>query len=296
MEIVVALSIPLFLYEEVSELLKVCFQHVSIQSRLLDFTMFNRPLHAHLHVTFPLQSGAREYFSSFFNFLDFAKIFSLAAIVVLRVMFLLLYNSINLKLLDADKANAQVTGESFLACMPNSQLNYEPTFWQWLATALSSTDSGDFPELELRSAASIYQSENVAISLTVLIMYCKIFKYFELSAGLSEFSRTLEGAAPHLKRFLIVVVISLSGFSLFGHFAFGTQFVDYSSLLLSLIALMRGLFGDMPSNTYYKVDRVFGPLFFLMYQLFAQFIFLEHFLTYVAGKMSNVFACLWEQL
>lgn len=224
MEIVVALSIPLFLYEEVSELLK---------------------------------SGAREYFSSFFNFLDFAKIFSLAAIVVLRVMFLLLYNSINLKLLDADKANAQVT-------------------------ALSSTDSGDFPELELRSAASIYQSENVAISLTVLIMYCKIFKYFELSAGLSEFSRTLEGAAPHLKRFLIVVVISLSGFSLFGHFAFGTQFVDYSSLLLSLIALMRGLFGDMPSNTYYKVDRVFGPLFFLMYQLFAQFIFLEHFLTYVA--------------
>jgi hypothetical protein len=157
--------------------------------------------------------------------------------------------------------------------------------------ALSSTDKGDFPELELRLAANIYQSENIAISLTMLIMYSKIFKYFELSAGLSEFSRTLEGAAPNLIRFLIVVIISVSGFSLFGHFTFGTQFVDFSSMPLSLMALMRGLFGDMPANSYYKVDRVFGPLFFLMYQLFAQFIFLEHFMTYVAGTMNSSLLC-----
>ncbi len=120
----------------------------------------------------------------------------------------------------------------------------------------------------------------------MLILYGKTFKYFELSAGLSEFSRTLEGAAPHLKRFLIVVVISISGFSLFGYFSFGTQFVDYHSLGLAVVALMRGLFGDMNANSYYKVDRVFGPLFFLMYQLFAQFIFLEHFMTYVAGAIG----------
>jgi hypothetical protein len=155
-----------------------------------------------------------------------------------------------------------------------------------MPAAITSTDKGDFPELELRLAANIYQSENIAISVTMLIMYGKIFKYFELSAGLSEFSRTMEGAAPHLIRFLIVVTISLSGFSLFGHFTFGTQLYDYSSMPLSLMALMRGLFGDMPAHIYYKVDRVFGPLFFLIYQLFAQFIFLEHFMTYVAGVIS----------
>ncbi len=150
-------------------------------------------------------------------------------------------------------------------------------------SAVSSAVSGDIPELQLRQAASLYQTENIAISLTVLILYSKVFKYFELSAGLSEFSRTMEGAAPHLLRFMIVVVISLSGFSLSGYFVFGTQSAEYSSLGLSLVSLIRGLFGDMNPQNFYKTNRVTGPLFFLLYQLFAQFIFLEHFMTYVAG-------------
>ena len=154
---------------------------------------------------------------------------------------------------------------------------------------MSSAVSGDIPELLLRQAASLYQTENIAISLTVLILYSKVFKYFELSAGLSEFSRTMEGAAPHLLRFMIVVVISLSGFSLSGYFVFGTQSAEYSSLGLSLVSLIRGLFGDMNPQNFYKVNRVTGPLFFLLYQLFAQFIFLEHFMTYVAGNTTNAF-------
>ena len=154
---------------------------------------------------------------------------------------------------------------------------------------MSSAVSGDIPELLLRQAASLYQTENIAISLTVLILYSKVFKYFELSAGLSEFSRTMEGAAPHLLRFMIVVVISLSGFSLSGYFVFGTQSAEYSSLGLSLMSLIRGLFGDMNPQNFYKVNRVTGPLFFLLYQLFAQFIFLEHFMTYVAGNTTNAF-------
>ena len=155
----------------------------------------------------------------------------------------------------------------------------------------SASDAGSIPELQLRSAAALYQTENIAISLTVLILYSKVFKYFDLNAGLSEFSRTIEGAAPHLIRFTIVVAISLSGFSLSGYFLFGNQFLDYSSLGLSLVALMRGLFGDMPSLHYYKINRVTGPLFFLMYQMFAQFIFLEHFMTYMAGKLVCSPAC-----
>ncbi len=159
------------------------------------------------------------------------------------------------------------------------------------AASSASEAPGSIPELQLRSAAAIYQTENIAISLTVLILYSKVFKYFDLSAGLSEFSRTIEGAAPHLFRFTIVVAISLSGFSLSGYFLFGTQFLDYSSLGLSLVALMRGLFGDMPSQQYYKINRVTGPLFFLMYQMFAQFIFLEHFMTYMAGNLACSLAC-----
>ena len=115
-----------------------------------------------------------------------------------------------------------------------------------------------------------------------------VIRYFELSPGLSEFSRTMEGAAPHLYRFTIIVVISLSGFSLSGYFLFGTQFLDYNSLGLAVAALMRGLFGDMPSQKYYDINRVTGPLFFLMYQMFAQFIFLEHFMTYMAGLYACV--------
>jgi hypothetical protein len=171
---------------------------------------------------------------------------------------------------------------STYAAINFNQLQSSSSSTQTTATS-SVPDGSPIPELQLRTAAAIYQTENMAISITVLILYSKVFKYFELSAGLSEFSRTLEGAAPHLYRFMIVVVISLSGFSLSGHFLFGTQFWDYSSVGLAVVSLMRGLFGDMPSLMYYKINRVSGPIFFLMYQMFAQFIFLEHFMTYMAG-------------
>ena len=52
------------------------------------------------------QEGYREYFTSFFNFIDFIKIFALVTIVVLRIMFLYEYAGINLDALDPVKGNA----------------------------------------------------------------------------------------------------------------------------------------------------------------------------------------------
>jgi hypothetical protein len=57
-----------------------------------------------------LQEGAKEYFASFFNFLDFSKIFFLTAIVIIRFMFLSVYSSIDFAPLDAEKVKAQVSG------------------------------------------------------------------------------------------------------------------------------------------------------------------------------------------
>ncbi len=58
-----------------------------------------------------LQEGAKEYFASFFNLLDFTKIFFLTAIVIIRFMFLSVYSSIDFAPLDAEKVKVQVAGE-----------------------------------------------------------------------------------------------------------------------------------------------------------------------------------------
>jgi hypothetical protein len=246
------------------------------------------------------QVGPVEYFGSFLNIIDVMKIALLTANVITRVMFLSQYNSIEMARLNPDEVSWNMTSthpvQSRQCKLYNNlfflSLLFVSSSLLSLCRVICFTDiltlNKEYPEMQLRSAASLYQTENIVISLTVLVLYFKVFKYFELSPGLSEFSRTLEGAAPHLYRFTIVVIISLSGFSLSGYFLFGTQFADYSSLGLSVVALMRGLFGDMNANSYYSVNRVFGPLFFLMYQLFAQFIFLEHFMTYVSGASRAI--------
>jgi hypothetical protein len=105
---------------------------------------------------------------------DFIKIFSLTTIIAFHLLFLSTYAAINFDQLQSSASSTQTTATS------------------------SAPDGRPIPELQLRNAAAVYQTENMAISITVLILYSKVFKYFELSAGLSEFSRTLEGAAPHL--------------------------------------------------------------------------------------------------
>ncbi len=70
------------------------------------------------------QEGYREYFTSFFNFIDFIKIFALVTIVVLRIMFLYEYAGINLHALDAVKGNA-TEGSEVDFCW---QL---PLWWCW---------------------------------------------------------------------------------------------------------------------------------------------------------------------
>ena len=54
-----------------------------------------------------LQEGAKEYFASFFNFLDFTKIFFLTAIVIIRFMFLSVYSSIDFAPLDPATVKAR---------------------------------------------------------------------------------------------------------------------------------------------------------------------------------------------
>lgn len=197
-----------------------------------------------------ISSGPRVYFASFYNLLDFIKIFSLSAIVYQRI-------------------------------------------WMVRAVANLNLDPGDDEYTDFWQISSAVQQEYNIVAINCMVVYWKVglvvptspadvnqlLKYLDISDKTSQLVRVISRASKDIKFFLIILVAVVMGFVFCAYTAFGNYIYTMHTIPLAIMAIFEGINGGMAFDPLYNTNRVFGPIFWIVFFFFALFVLLNMFLA-----------------
>ncbi|CAH8572053.1 unnamed protein product [Schistosoma mattheei] len=143
---------------------------------------------------------------------------------------------------------------------------------------------------------SIWQVNfNFAISITVFLAWVKLFKYISFNKTMTQLSSTLGSCAKDLAGFAIMFFIVFFSFAQLGYLAFGTQAKDFSSFITVVYTLFRIILGDFDFNALETANRVFGPIYFIVYVFFVFFVLINMFIAIINETYSSVKSDLEKQ-
>lgn len=124
-------------------------------------------------------------------------------------------------------------------------------------------------------------------AILALLIFWKIFKYFNLSSRFLALSKTLTTAFPEVFVFLIMFAIVFVGYGIMANLLFGTSLVQYSSFERTLITLFLVTLGDFDYSELEDVTRIFAPIFFFTFIIFVFFVLLNMFIG-IINEAYNV--------
>ena len=147
---------------------------------------------------------------------------------------------------------------------------------------------------EIGTAALSYGTAFNFDSISILVSFLKLFKYFRLSAKFALLSNVLLAAGRDMAFFFIMLALFLFGFVVFAQEMFGTQLNIYSDSLQSATTLLKIIFGvvdiywDMIRTATPGLERMIAMVFFLLYVIWMFFIFINIFLAILNDAYSGV--------
>eukprot|EP01052_Picozoa_sp_SAG31_P008750 SAG31_NODE_447_length_15579_cov_5.713871_9_plen_306_part_00 len=139
-----------------------------------------------------------------------------------------------------------------------------------------------------RSFVSFYQpawlssTAYTLLGVNAVLTWLKTLKYLNEFPHLSMLSMTLRNACYPIASFLIMFFIVFMGCSQAFNMTFGPYMEDYSSLGVSMMSLFRALLGEFDYNSMARIDRIIGPLLFLVFMLLVLFVLLNMFIAILA--------------
>ncbi|CAH8606063.1 unnamed protein product [Heterobilharzia americana] len=143
---------------------------------------------------------------------------------------------------------------------------------------------------------SIWQMNfNYAVSFTVFLAWVKLFKYISFNKTMTQLSSTLGSCAKDLAGFAVMFFIVFFAFAQLGYLAFGTQAKDFSSFITTVFTLFRIILGDFDFNALQTANRVFGPIYFIVYVFFVFFVLINMFIAIINETYSSVKSDLEKQ-
>ncbi|KAK4468192.1 hypothetical protein MN116_008352 [Schistosoma mekongi] len=150
-----------------------------------------------------------------------------------------------------------------------------------------------FANFQLLSIWQVYF--NFAISITVFLAWIKLFKYISFNKTMTQLSSTLGTCAKDLAGFAVMFFIVFFSFAQLGYLAFGTQAKDFSSFITVIFTLFRIILGDFDFNALETANRVFGPIYFIVYVFFVFFVLINMFIAIINETYSTVKSDLEKQ-
>eukprot|EP00658_Telonema_sp_P-2_P025695 TRINITY_DN2034_c0_g1_i3.p1 TRINITY_DN2034_c0_g1~~TRINITY_DN2034_c0_g1_i3.p1 ORF type:complete len:651 (-),score=196.57 TRINITY_DN2034_c0_g1_i3:72-2024(-) len=124
-------------------------------------------------------------------------------------------------------------------------------------------------------------------AILALLIFWKIFKYFNLSSRFLALSNTLTTAFPEVFVFLIMFAVVFVAYGIMANLLFGTALAQYSSFGRTLVTLFLVTLGDFDYSELEDVTRVFAPIFFFTFIIFVFFVLLNMFIG-IINEAYNV--------
>lgn len=104
------------------------------------------------------------------------------------------------------------------------------------------------------------------ISITLVVSYFKLFKFFELNDQLNLLTITLSKSAANLGSVIITLLLTLSAYSMTGWIIFGGDNDDFKDFQSAFSALLRLMIGENEAfDSYYSENRISWIIFYLFY-------------------------------
>lgn len=135
------------------------------------------------------------------------------------------------------------------------------------------------------SAVQFYQLSAINILLSAI----KTFKYLQMSPRLYVLWETLYHARVDLATYMIMFLIILLGFLLFGWLTFGPDLPEFDGFITSLGTLWQFLIGNPPDYSDLTLsNRVLGPIYYALFTVFVFFILVNMFVAIVSNSYGEV--------
>ena len=127
-----------------------------------------------------------------------------------------------------------------------------------------------------------------ALALCLFFTWIKLLKYITFNRTMTQLSKTLAKCAKDVAGFGFMFTVVFLAFAQFGHFVFGSEMQEYSTVTDSVFTLLRTILGDFNFRLLQKTQPVLGPMYFTVYVVCVFFVLLNMFLAIINDTYSLV--------
>lgn len=123
------------------------------------------------------------------------------------------------------------------------------------------------------------------------ILFCAILKVIKLLRFNKRFtlmSETVRDSAKPLAMFGISFIVCFAGAVCISSLMFGQQLYNYRNVFVSISSCMRLVLGKFSFSNYVHADSIFGPVFFLYFNLVMNFLLLNMCVSIIDDSYHTV--------
>lgn len=141
---------------------------------------------------------------------------------------------------------------------------------------------------EMNEYVHVDSMANNLVAVLVILSWIKVFKYYRFNKTTKQLYSTMREASSDIGGFMIMFLFVFFAYAQFGLLTFGSQLLDYSSLVHSLLALFKTILGDSDFRSLQITNRVSGPIFYLSYVFIVFFVLLVSLLFQLQSGISDM--------
>lgn len=114
-----------------------------------------------------------------------------------------------------------------------------------------------------------------------------ILKFFSFSKKLSAFTQILTAAKYDVLVFIVMSSIVIFGFAIAGHAIYGAHLVEFSSVMLSSVTLLKFIGGQYLYSEMYEVAPSVSGLYFVSFLVLMRIAFLNMFIAIIVAHYNE---------
>ncbi|KNC51890.1 polycystic kidney disease 2 [Thecamonas trahens ATCC 50062] len=131
-------------------------------------------------------------------------------------------------------------------------------------------------------------AEQNILAVNAFILWFKVFKYTKFLPGMDIIAETVSKSIRNTVSFVAMMAFVLFGFAQAGVLAFGTDVPGFHTFIDTFFTLLRSLLGDFDFVAMQESNRVFGPLYFVVFIVLVFFILLSMFMAILNDAYTEV--------
>lgn len=142
--------------------------------------------------------------------------------------------------------------------------------------------------IDLFDLAQKYYTIAAFAAFNAFVGFLKIFKYLQLSHRLNVLWVTLKNAFWDIFSMFIVFMLIILGFASTGHLIYGSNMIEYHSLISSISTVLRLSIGEINYHELLKVNSYFTPFYITSYIFMVVFVMMNMFIAVISEYFIRV--------